>query len=53
MIPHEKLILIRECCEYVREYWLGNKEKFQLQIWDILCNQTGYDLVNPKSTITR
>lgn len=52
MNKHEKLTLIRECCEHAEEYRALNKTKFWAMISDILKQQTGYHLVNPQQTVT-
>ena len=52
MNKHEKLVLIRECCEHRNEYRALNKTKFWAMISDILKQQTGYHLVNPQQTVT-
>ena len=51
MNKHEKLILIRECCEHAQEYRALNKTKFWAIISDILKQQTGYHLVNLQQTV--
>ena len=48
---HEKLIFIRECCEYAQEYHALNKTNFWAMISNILKQQTGYHLVNPQQTV--
>lgn len=52
MNKHEKLVLIRECCEHAQEYRALNKTKFWAMISDILKQQTGYHLVNPQQTVS-
>ena len=53
MTPQEKLVLIRECCKHADEYRTLNKTKFWAMIQELLKNQTGYDLVDPRQTIGR
>lgn len=53
MTPHEKLVLIRQCCEHSDKYFPGNKSNFWLMIRKLLRERTDYDLVDPRQTITR
>lgn len=45
-MPHEKLALMRGCCEHAEEYCAGNKTFF----WAM---QTGYDPFQAHQTVTR
>lgn len=53
MTPQEKLVLIRECCEHADKYKPRNKIAFWKMIRVLLKDQTGYDLLEPRVTITR
>ena len=53
MNAQEKLVLIRECCEYAAEFKLRNKKQFWAMIRDLLKEQTGYDLKEPRNTMLR
>ena len=52
MKPHEKLVLIQECCEHEDEYKPNNKGKFWSMIGELLKQKTGYELVHPMQTVT-
>lgn len=53
MNPQEKFYLIRECCEHVEEYKPRNKLTFWRMIKRLLWEKTGYDLIEPRNTVTR
>ncbi len=53
MTPQEKLFLIRECCAHSDEYKPRNKLAFWETIRKLLKEHTGYDLVEPRLTVTR
>ena len=53
MTPQEKLYLIRECCEHAEEYKPRNKLAFWEMIRRLLREKTGYDLMEPRNTVTR
>lgn len=51
MNAQEKLVLIRECCEHAAEFKPRNKKQFWATIRDLLKEQTGYDLKEPRNTV--
>ena len=53
MNAQEKLVLIRECCEHAAEFKPRNKKQFWAMIRDLLKEQTGYDLKEPRNTVLR
>ena len=53
MNAQEKLILIREYCEHAAEFKPRNKKQFWAMIRDLLKEQTGYDLKEPRNTMLR
>lgn len=53
MNAQEKLVLIRECCEHVAEFKPGNKGAFWAMICQLLKENTGYDLKEPRNTVLR
>lgn len=51
MNAQEKLVLLRRCCEPAAEFNPRNKKQFWAMIRDLLKEQTGYDLKEPRNTV--